>query len=195
MGFLAQLPQQTVNGITLGAVYGLLAIGYSMVYGTLGMLNFAHGEVFMVGAFGGWLVLGSLVPRFSGLPVLVPVLAAAALASAGVGLATERFAYRPLRRSSRLAPLIAALGVSMFLQNAVMLATGGRAKTYLTAAVLPPEAGFDLFGVYVSYLRLMVLGLAALLMLLLDYSVRHTYTGKAMRAVAEDLEAASFTGI
>lgn len=195
MSFFAQVPQQIVNGISLGSVYGLIAIGYSMVYGTLGMLNFAHGEVFMVGAFGGWLAMGLLLPFLSGPTLLLPVTVAASLTAAVVGVATERFAYRPLRRAPRLAPLIAALGVSMFLQNAVMLATGGRAKTYLTSAIVSPDAGVMLGGTFISFLRLMVVAVAALLMLVLDYLVRHTYTGKAMRAVAEDPEAAAWTGV
>ncbi|MEW6400131.1 MAG: branched-chain amino acid ABC transporter permease, partial [Bacillota bacterium] len=114
---------------------------------------------------------------------------------ATLGVAVERFAYRPLRRASRLAPLIAALGVSMLLQNTVMLATGGRAKTYLTSAIISPDAGIDLGGTFVSFLRLGVVVVAALFMLALDYTVRHTYTGKAMRAVAEDPEAAAWAGV
>lgn len=195
MVFFSQVPQQIVNGVTLGSVYGLIAIGYSMVYGTLGMLNFAHGDVFMVGAFGGWLAMGFFLPFLSGPALLLPMLAAAGLVAAVAGVATERFAYRPLRRASRLAPLIAALGVSMFLQNAVMLATAGRAKTYLTAAIIPPEAGIGVGGAFVSFLRLGVVGVAGVLMLALEYAVRCTYTGKAMRAVAEDPEAAAWTGV
>src|SRR5688572_3814794 len=114
--FLAQVPQQLVNGLTLGAVYALIALGYSMVYGVLRLLNFAHGDVYMVGAFIGYFVMVALIPE-SGpliLPVLIIVLMlVAAMGGCGLlGVVIEQFAYRPLRNSPRIAPLISALGVS-----------------------------------------------------------------------------------
>jgi branched-chain amino acid transport system permease protein len=120
--FLATLPQQIVNGLTLGAVYALIALGYSMVYGVLRLLNFAHGDVYMVGAFIGYGVMMALIPSTG--PVIVPVLiillmlAAAMIGCGLLGVVIEQFAYRPLRNSPRIAPLISALGVSFFIQNA-----------------------------------------------------------------------------
>ena len=139
--FLMQIPQQIVNGVTLGSVYALLALGYSMVYGVLKMLNFAHGSVFMVGAFAGWGVLswlarGNVLATNPALALLAMV-AAGTAATALLGATIERLAYRPLRGGSRMAPLISALGVSIILENAAMLLTSGRAKTYQTELIFP----------------------------------------------------------
>src|SRR6185295_15757775 len=123
--FLAQLPQLLINGLTLGAVYALIALGYSMVYGVLQLLNFAHGDVYMIGAYIGFGVMVSLIPDDG--PLLAPVLIIilmmllAMLGCGALGVVIEQFAYRPLRNSPRIAPLISALGVSFFIQDAVQL--------------------------------------------------------------------------
>jgi len=196
---LAQLPQQFVNGLTLGCVYALLALGYCMVYGVLEMLNFAHGEVFMVGGYLGWGVISVLIvgaaPAAAPLLVLVVMLVTAMVGAGALGVGIERFAYRPLRSSSRLAPLISALGVSIFLQNTVMLAMGTRGKMYPTRAIIPPEWTLSFGDVTITGTRLLIIGLSIILMFALNYFVQGTRWGRGMRAVAQDREEASYLGI
>lgn len=193
------LAQQLVNGLTLGSVYALIALGYSMVYSILGMLNFAHGDVYMVGGFIGWAVVSYLASggRLAVHPALAIV--AMVLASAAgcvlLGLLIERFAYRPLRGRSRLAPLITALGVSIFLQNVMMLLTQARAKTYPSFLLIPPAARLEFGGVVLSFTRMFVIVTALALTMALDYVVRKTRLGRAMRATAEDATTASMMGI
>ena len=140
---LSVLPQQLVFGIALGTIYGLLALGYTMVYGVLFMINFAHGEVFMIGAYVGWAVFAALLDHQIGglhpIWVLPVMLLPAMLFCGGLGMAIERFAYRPLYRrgATRLGPLISAVGASIFLQNAVMLTQGARMKVYMTNLLFP----------------------------------------------------------
>ena len=196
---LKELPQQLLNGLTLGSVYALIALGYSMVYGILQLLNFAHGEVYMVGAFVGWGVLALLAP---GDRLLVPawlaivaMLVAATLASGLLGVAIECFAYRPLRQAPRIAPLISALGVSFFLQNAVLLTMSARYRTYRTGLLIPPAGNLGVLGATVSPTRILVMGVAALLMLALQALVQRTRLGRAMRATAQDREAAAMMGV
>ena len=137
------LPQQLVFGLALGTVYGLIALGYTMVYGVLLMINFAHGEIFMIGAYVGWGVLTALLnAQVGGLhPAwVVPLLLLHAMLVAGLlGVCLERFAYRPLylRGATRLGPLISAVGASIFLQNAVMVTQGARMKVYMTSLLFP----------------------------------------------------------
>ena len=155
---LSILPQQLVFGLALGTVYGLIALGYTMVYGVLLMINFAHGEVFMIGAYIGWAVLAFLLNHAVGglHPIWVlPVLLLPAMLMCGLlGMTLERFAYRPLymRGGTRLAPLISAFGASIFLQNAVMLTQGARMKVYMTNLLFPRTWRFDIFGVNISVL-------------------------------------------
>jgi len=191
--------QLTVNGLTLGSVYALIALGYSMVYGILKLLNFAHGEVFMVGAFIGWGVLnllgGAVDPR---VPVwlLITLMTAAAMLGAGLlGVVIERFAYRPLRNAPRIAPLISALGVSFFLQNSVLILYGANFKTYDTFTLVDPFSGIQLGGVNVWIIRIVVFVSAIAMMLGLFALVRYSRLGKAMRATSFDREAASMMGI
>ncbi|MEA4884186.1 MAG: branched-chain amino acid ABC transporter permease [Clostridia bacterium] len=196
---LAQIPQQIVNGLTLGSVYALLALGYSMVYGILKMLNFAHGDVLMIGAFAGWGVL-SLLTR-GGAPIVSPILILLAMGAGAVavtsllGLAIERFAYRPLRGGSRLAPLISALGVSIVLENAAMLLTSARAKAYATELLIPQDWVIHFAGATVSATRLAMIGTSLLIMTMLDLIVSRTRFGCAMRATSQDAEAAEYMGI
>ncbi|MGH3104015.1 MAG: branched-chain amino acid ABC transporter permease [Gaiellaceae bacterium] len=191
--------QLTVNGLTLGSVYALIALGYSMVYGILKLLNFAHGEVFMIGAFIGWGVLsalgGPLDPRVA-VWLLITIMVAAAMLGCGVlGVVLERFAYRPLRNAPRIAPLISALGASFFLQNTVLLLYGANFKTYDTFSLVDPFRGVQLGTVYIWIIRIVVVAAAIAMMLGLFTLVRWSRLGKAMRATAYDREAASMMGI
>lgn len=197
--FLMQIPQQIVNGVTLGSVYALLALGYSMVYGVLKMLNFAHGSVFMVGAFAGWGVL-SLLGRGNVLATnpalaLLAMVAAGAAATALLGATIERLAYRPLRGGSRMAPLISALGVSIILENAAMLLTSGRAKTYQTELIFPQTWAVHVAGATISATRIAMLASSVAIMIILDMVVSRTRFGRAMRATSQDAEAAEYIGI
>ena len=191
--------RQTVNGLTLGSVYALLAIGYSMVYGILKLLNFAHGEVYMFGAFAGYGVLtllgGAASPVMPVWLLIVLMFMGAVVVSSLVGVTMERFAYRPLRNSSRIAPLISAIGVSFFLQaSALYLFTAGF-RSYDAPNLIAFSTGITIGGVRVWLVRVIVIVLAALLMVALTLWVHRTRTGKAVRAVSFDREAAAMMGI
>ena len=202
--------QLLVNGITLGSLYALIALGYSMVYGILKLLNFAHGDVYMVGAFVGYGVLtalgGPLSPDLALAPLIVLMFLAAMLASGALGVVIERFAYRPLRDAPRIAPLISALGVSFFLQNSALLLFGAQFRTYNSFQLGSPnpelfEPGplidplFVVAGVNVQFVQVLVLGMTVALMVALTLLVAKTPIGKAMRATAYDREAAAMMGI
>ena len=198
---LSILPQQLVFGLTLGTAYGLIAIGYTMVYGVLFMINFAHGDVFMIGAYIGWAVLGLLFAS-QAMPltpyVVLPLLLVAAMVVTGLlGLLLERFAYRPLykRGATRLGPLISAVGASIFLQNAVMLIAGAREKVYMTYSIFPRAWRFSIGSVSISVLVLVIAAIALVMMLGLDRLVQRTWLGRSIRAVAEDREMAAVMGI
>ncbi len=196
---LKELPQQLANGLTLGSVYALIALGYSMVYGILQLLNFAHGEVYMIGAFIGWGVFAMLAPTDALLlppALIILIMLVAAMLGCGVlGIAIERFAYRPLRAAHRIAPLISALGVSFFLQNAVLLVMSARYRAYRTNLLIPADWKITILGATISFTRILVIIIAGLLMLALQYLVRKSRLGKAMRATAQDREAAAMMGI
>ena len=191
--------QQLVNGFTLGSVYALIALGYTMVYGILKLLNFAHGEVYMIGAFIGYGVLISLggpdnpiVP----VAVLIPLMFLAAMIGSGLlGVTIERFAYRPLRNSPRIAPLISAIGVSFFLQATALLLFTSRFRSYETAKLVSPSTGIDVGPLRISLIRILVIVSAFVLMILLTLLVNRTKLGKAMRATSSDREAAEMMGI
>ena len=191
------LLQQLVNGIALGAIYGLVAIGYTMVYGIIGMINFAHGEIYMIGAFISliaFLALGIAGVSFVPLALLL-VLLIAMVFTAAYGWTVERIAYRPLRRSFRLAPLISAIGMSIFLQNYVQLLQGARVKTLqpiVTGRFI--LAGGD-FPVQVSYLQLFIIVLTVVLMAGFTYVIAATPLGRAQRAVEQDATMAALLGI
>jgi branched-chain amino acid transport system permease protein len=202
--------QLTVNGVTLGSLYALIALGYTMVYGILKMLNFAHGDVYMVGAFLGYGALsglgGPLSPNIALLPLVLLMFLAAMLGSGLLGVAIERFAYRPLRDAPRLAPLIAALGVSFFLQNSVLLLFGAQFRTYNSFVLGSPNPAFfepgplidPLFkirGVNVQLIQIVVLVVTVALCVALTLLVARTRIGKAMRATAYDREGAAMMGI
>jgi len=188
--------QQLINGLALGAVYALIALGYTMVYGILHLINFAHGEVYMLGAYLGIIVMGVLT--LAGLPVyslslslLLTIIISMAFCAL-YGAAIERFAYRPLRTAAKLAPLISAVGVSIILQNVVMLTQG---TEYKNLPPLLPSEGFDLFGANVSPVQAFILCSSIVLMLILHFFVATTRLGKAMRATSQDRIMAGLLGI
>jgi branched-chain amino acid transport system permease protein len=198
--YLQQLPQQLINGLTLGGVYALIAIGYTMVYGILGMLNFAHGEIYMIGGFTGWWVLHLLsrnnIPVMNAALVISLMIIIAMGVSALVGLLSERFAYRPLRKAPRMNLLLSALGVSIFLQNAVLTFQGAKTRVFHVSSLIPESFRiFHIGNVVISFARVLVIFITFLLMALLTVLVKKTKAGKAMRATAQDLEAATFMGI
>jgi branched-chain amino acid transport system permease protein len=194
--------QLTIDALTLGSVYALIALGYTLVYGVLKLLNFAHGDVFMVGSFVGFGVLqllgGSADPKVPLWLLLTLITAAAMAVCAVLGVAIERFAYRPLRDAPRIAPLISALGVSFFLANSMQLLFGAPPRNYdtfsLDNAVLY-TSGFDIGNVHMPLLRIITIVAAFALMVALWFLVNRTRTGKAMRATSYDREAASMMGI
>ena len=191
--------QQLINGLTLGAVYGLIAIGYTMVYGIIGMINFAHGEIFMIGAFISaicFVVLG--VAGGGSVAILLPVILIISVCVTSLyGWSVERIAYRPLRSAPRLAPMISAIGMSIFLQNYVQLVQGARVKT------IPPvmQGGItvmeraDGFAVSISYLQMTVMVLAVLLMACVTYLIHCTPLGRSQRACEQDKTMAALVGV
>jgi branched-chain amino acid transport system permease protein len=190
--------QQSINGLTLGAIYGLIAIGYTMVYGIIGMINFAHGEVFMIGAFIGVIMFTILgLSGFGMVPLAIVIVLLVAMAFTAVyGWAIERIAYRPLRGSFRLAPLISAIGMSIFLQNAVQILQGARVKP-LSPVV---TGGIELmhaegFSVSMSYIQMLIVTVTVALMIGLSLIVQRTPLGRAQRACEQDLTMAALLGI
>ena len=196
---MGQFVQLTVNGLTLGSLYALIALGYSLVYGVLKLLNFAHGEVYMIGAFIGYgmlQVLGGAAHPALPVALLLPLLmVVAALGSGLVGVAIERFAYRPLRTAPRIAPLVSALGTSYFLQNAVLLVVGARILRYESEKLINVRSGIHAGVLNVSIMRLLVIGVSAAVMLGLTVFMRRSKLGKAMRATSYDPEAAQMVGL
>lgn len=196
---MSYLGQQLVNGLTLGGVYALIALGYTLVYGVLQILNFAHGDVYMVGAFIGFFVMVGLGgPLTPSVPVAIMVLIMFLVAMLGTGLlgiVIERFAYRPLRNSTRIAPLISALGVSILLQNAALLLFSANIRTYDTSSYIPSTLGFSFADITIDGVRLFVLVLSIALMFGLARWVNTTQVGRAMRAIAYDRDAAVMMGI
>jgi branched-chain amino acid transport system permease protein len=190
--------QQLINGLTLGAVYGLIAIGYSMVYGIIGMINFAHGDIFMIGAFHAlivFMILGILGVTWVPLALLI-VLAVAVVLTATYGWTVERVAYRPLRGQQRLAPLISAIGMSIFLQNYVQLSQGARGKPLHSVIpggiTLAESAGFS---VRLSWMQVIIWVTTIALMLIFTWIIRATSLGRAQRACEQDQKMAALLGI
>jgi branched-chain amino acid transport system permease protein len=198
--YLDQLPQQLINGLTLGSVYALIAIGYTMVYGILGMLNFAHGEIYMIGGFTGWWVLhlltrNNVVIMNAALVIALMIVVAMGVAAL-VGMMAERFAYRPLRNAPRMNLLLSALGVSIFLQNLVLHFQGAKVRSFHIASLIPDNLRtFHVGATVFSFMRILLIGVTFLLMGLLTLMIKKTKVGKAMRATAQDIEAATFMGI
>jgi branched-chain amino acid transport system permease protein len=194
--------QLTIDALTLGSVYALIALGYTLVYGVLKLLNFAHGDVFMVGSFIGYgalqLLGGTTNPIVPIWALLVLVTLAGMAGCAVLGVVIERFAYRPLRDAPRIAPLISALGVSFFLANSMQLLFGATPRNYDTFSLSNGALylrGIDIGNVRLPLLRIITICSAFVLMMLLWFLVNRTRTGKAMRATSFDREAAAMMGI
>ncbi len=192
---MEQFFQQLLNGLAVGGIYALVALGYTMVYGVLKLINFAHGDLFTIGAYLGLTLLASC--NLSGmLPLPVAVLAVfvmVALLAALIGFLLERAAYRPLRNAGRLSAVVSALGASIFFQNAIMLIYG--ARVYVYPDFLRPDFTVHVFGMAVPGVRLLVIAASVLLMLGLSAFIQRTRTGAAIRAVAIDPGAARLMGI
>ncbi len=191
--------QQLINGVTLGAIYGLIAIGYTMVYGIIGMINFAHGEIYMIGAFCGlisFIVLGLGGVTWVPLALLI-VLVVSMVFTAAYGWTVERIAYRPLRGSFRLAPLISAIGMSIFLQNYVQLLQGARVKPMQPVI----QGGLNLmeradgFIVSLSYMQILIIVLTVTLMAAFSLVIARTPLGRAQRACEQDQKMAALLGV
>lgn len=185
--------QQLINGISLGSIYALLALGYTMVYGVMRLINFAHGDVYMLGAYFGYYLSRMLQGKLGG-PLLdaAAVMILSMLACALIGMIMERFAYRPVRKAPRLTMLIIAIGVSLLIENGSQLLFGADPKFF---PQLIPEKHIAMGGLSLTNQQLIVLFTSIALMLLLNYFVYRTRTGKAMRAVSFNLDAAKLMGI
>ncbi len=191
------LLQQIINGLTLGSIYALIALGYTLVYGILLLINFAHSEIFMMGAYFGIFSLNifSRFDMFQGSPVLLVAgaITASMICTAVLGVVVEFVAYRPLRNAPRLAPLISAIGVSIFLQNIMMILVSPESKPFpetvpLHVYRITPTAS-------VSSLQIFIIAISILLMLVLNIFIRKSKLGKAMRATSQDAETAMLMGI
>jgi branched-chain amino acid transport system permease protein len=185
---LEQLLQQIVNGISLGSIYALIALGYTMVYGIIKLINFAHGDVYMLGAYIGYFCMTTLKLGF--MPSLLIAMALCTL----IGIAIEKIAYKPLRNATRIAVLITAIGVSLFIEYGTMFFVKANVRSY------PPMTGFiarkvSLGGIVVSMQQIMILVVTIVLMAALQFVVKKTRIGKAMRAVSLDNDAAQLMGI
>lgn len=188
--------QQSINGLTLGSIYGLIAIGYTMVYGIIGMINFAHGDVFMLGAFMAMIVFLALTTFIGGVPVVLALLLMMLVAMLLTGLwswTIERLAYRPLRGSFRLAPLITAIGMSIALSNFVQVTQGPRNKP------IPPlvNGGVTIYdtGITIAYKQMVIVIVTAILLAAFWYLVNRTTLGRAQRSCEQDRKMAALLGI
>ena len=195
---MAYALQQIINGVTLGMIYGLIAVGYTMVYGIIGMINFAHGDVFMVGAFLSLIGLTLLAGLgITSVPLAIALALIASAVIAGLyGWTVERVAYRPLRGSFRLAPLISAIGMSIVLQNFVQVSQG--ARDYNLASMIPggiPLMDENGFVVQLSWMQILISVATLVLLGIFTWLVTRTPLGRAMRACEQDLKMASLLGI
>ncbi|MBU3109015.1 branched-chain amino acid ABC transporter permease [Clostridium gasigenes] len=181
-----EFSEQLINGLALGSVYALLALGYTMVYGIIKLINFAHGEIYMIGAFSGYFAANTL--GFS----LVPTLIVAMVISAAAGIIIEKVAYKPLRNSPRITLLITAIGVSLLLQNGMRLIVGANPKAF---PELIRNKVISLGGVEINSKTILLLAVSAFLVFLLQFIVYKTKVGKAMRAASFDTEASQLMGI
>lgn len=190
------LLQQLINGFTLGGVYAIIAIGYTMVYGILELINFAHGEIYMLGAYLGIIFLGFFTLTgltASSLPLaLILTIILTIIFCSAYGFTVEKIAYKPLRNAPRLSPLISAIGVSIFLQNYVMLTQGATDKVFPQRFL---ESGIQFMNTNITYLQIMIIVISGLLMLFLHLFIQKTQIGKAMRATAQDKIMAALIGI
>ena len=185
---MEQLLQQAVNGISLGSIYALIALGYTMVYGIINLINFAHGEVLMVGAY-----IGLYLTSVLGLPFL-PALLLAMILSGVLGMVIEKIAYKPLRNGTRISALITAIAVSLFMQYGMMYFVGPESRTYKD---LLPSKQIDVFstGALIDIKSFYIIFITLIMMLLLMYLTKFTKMGKSMRALSQDRDAAELMGI
>ncbi|MET1013215.1 MAG: branched-chain amino acid ABC transporter permease [Paenisporosarcina sp.] len=178
--------QQIVNGISLGSIYALIALGYTMVYGIIKLINFAHGDVFMVGSFIGFYSITAWGLEF------FPALLLSMVACAAFGVLIERIAYKRLRNATRIAALITAIGVSLLIEYGVIYVRGAQPEAYPDVV---PNISFELFGAQISSQSILILSVSVILMIILQLIVHKTKIGKAMRAVSHDVDAAKLMGI
>jgi branched-chain amino acid transport system permease protein len=187
--------QQVINGLVLGSMYALIALGYTMVYGIINLINFAHGEVMMVGALTSWTVIGLLRPAhpdWPGYVILLIALVVACVVAAVLNFIIEKIAYRPLRNSPKLAPLITAIGMSILLQTLAMIIWKPNFKSYPT---LLPSDPFNVLGAVITPTQVMILVFTAVALALLTWLVNYTKLGRAMRATAENPRVAGLMGV
>lgn len=187
--------QQIINGLVLGSMYALVALGYTMVYGIIGLINFAHGEVLMVGALTSWTIIGWMQEAMPGAPgwiiLLVSLLIACVVASV-LNFSIEKLAYRPLRNSPRLAPLITAIGMSILLQTLAMIIWKPNYKPF---PILLPSVPYEIGGAVITFTQIMILGMTVMSLALLMWLVNYTRLGRAMRATAENPRVAALMGV
>ncbi len=189
------LLQQIINGLVLGSMYALIALGYTMVYGIINLINFAHGEVLMVGALTSWTVIGLMRDGMPGAPgwlILFLALIIACVVAAALNFVIEKVAYRPLRNSPKLAPLITAIGMSILLQTLAMIIWKPNYKPYPT---LLPSAPYNIGGAVITPTQILILGLTAVSLAVLMWVVNFTKLGRAMRATAENPRVAALMGV
>ncbi|MBB6577861.1 branched-chain amino acid ABC transporter permease [Comamonas odontotermitis] len=189
------LLQQIINGLVLGSMYALIALGYTMVYGIIQLINFAHGEVLMIGVLTSWSIIGWMqgaMPDTPGWIILLIATLIACVVAAVLNFTIEKLAYRPLRNSPRLAPLITAIGMSILLQTLAMIIWKPNYKPYAT--LLPAEP-FEVAGAVITPTQILVLGVTAIVLAVLMYLVNYTRLGRAMRATAENPRVAALMGI
>ena len=187
--------QQVINGLVLGSMYALIALGYTMVYGIINLINFAHGEVMMVGALTSWTVISVLRPAYPDWPgyvILLIALVVACMVAAVLNFIIEKIAYRPLRNSPKLAPLITAIGMSILLQTLAMIIWKPNFKSYPT---LLPSEPFHILGAVITPTQVMILAFTAVSLALLTWLVNFTKLGRAMRATAENPRVAGLMGV
>ena len=189
------LLQQIINGLVLGSMYALVALGYTMVYGIINLINFAHGEVLMVGALTSWTIIGLMQDSMPGIPgwlMLLISLVIACIVSATLNFVIEKVAYRPLRNSPKLAPLITAIGMSILLQTLAMIIWKPNYKPYPT---LLPATPYNIGGAVITPTQILILGLTAVSLAVLMWLVNYTKLGRAMRATAENPRVAALMGV
>ena len=187
--------QQIINGLVLGSMYALVALGYTMVYGIINLINFAHGEVLMVGALTSWSIIGLMKESMPGTPgwlILLIALLIACVVAAVLNFVIEKVAYRPLRNSPKLAPLITAIGMSILLQTLAMIIWKPNFKPYPN---LLPAAPFNIGGAVITTTQILILGMTAVSLAVLMWVVNATKLGRAMRATAENPRVASLMGV
>ncbi len=185
--------QQLVNGFTIGSIYALVALGYTMVYGVLKLINFAHGDLVALSAYIGLVILMQLAGAFSpAFLILITFLSTIVITAIG-GIILERAAYRPLRKAPRLSAVVSALGASMVIENGIMLIWGPMPRIYPASII--PNINYDIHGVYISLMQVLVLVISIALMVALYFFVNRTKLGTAMRACAIDQDAARLMGI